>query len=48
MGTERKTQKKTFRGCLRKLKDMESPNDCNGKKKENQLIQMARRNERKE
>jgi hypothetical protein len=48
MGTEKKTQKKTFRGSLLKLKDVESPNDCNGKKKENQLTQMAIRNERRE
>jgi hypothetical protein len=48
MGTERKTQKKTFRGCLWRLKDMESPNECNGKKRKNQLTQVATRNERKE
>ncbi len=44
---KKQTQKKTFRGCIRKQKDMESPNGRNGKKKENQLTQMATRNEKR-
>jgi hypothetical protein len=44
---KKKTQKKTFRGCIRKQKDMESSNGRNGKKKENQLTQMATRNEKR-
>jgi hypothetical protein len=44
MGTK-KTQKKNLPWL--KTKDMESPNDWHSKKKENQLTQMATRNDKR-